>query len=256
MKIFAVGDVVSDPGCAFLRRRLPALKIEHGIDLCIANGENSAVGNGITPFSAKYLFDSGVDFITTGNHAYRRKEMFDFFEQRRDIIRPANFFDGCPGRGYSVIDMGFTRVLVINLAGMMFMENCENPFHAVDRILSENSDIKIKLVDFHAEATAEKAAMGFYLDGRVSAVFGTHTHIMTNDARILPNGTGYITDLGMTGVVDSVIGVKKEISIDFFKTGMPARFDAAEGESMVNGCIFEIDKNTGRCLSFLPVRLT
>lgn len=256
MNILAVGDVVSAKGCEFLRSVLPAYKKLKSIDLCIANGENSAVGNGITPFSAQYLFDSGVDFITTGNHAFRRREIYEMLDERNDIIRPANFYKGNPGSGYSTVDMGFLKVGIINLSGCVYMDNCGNPFATVDEILQKLTDCKIILVDFHAEATAEKRAMGFYLDGRVSAVFGTHTHVMTNDAQLLPAGTAYITDLGMTGPKNSVLGVKPEISIEWLRTGMPARFDTADGECMLNGCIFEFDDKTGKALSVEPVSLT
>ena len=249
MNILVIGDVVSAKGCEFLRSILPAYKRLKKIDLCIANGENSAVGNGITPFSAQYLFDSGVDFITTGNHVYRRREFYEMLDERDDIIRPANFPDGNPGKGYSVIDMGFSKVGIINLAGMVYMDRCNNPFSVVDEILPKLSDCRIILVDLHAEATAEKRAMGFYLDGRVSAVFGTHTHVITGDACILPKGTAYVTDIGMTGPKHSVLGVKPEISIEWLKTGIPARFDTAEGECMMNGCIFEIDNKTGKAIS-------
>lgn len=253
IRILAVGDVVSEPGCEALRKHLPLIKKQNNIDFCIANGENSAVGNGITPHSANYLFDSGVDFITTGNHAFRRKEMFEFFDEKNSVIRPANFFPGCPGRGYEIVDLGFTKIAVINLSGMAYMDRCDNPFHVIDNILYNINHINIKVVDFHAEATAEKEAMGFYLDGRVSAVFGTHTHVMTADARILKGGTGYITDLGMSGVRDSVLGVDKDISISWLKTGMPTRFDAAKGECIINGCIFEIDIKSGKCAGIYPI---
>ncbi len=255
MNILVIGDVVSSKGCEFLRSVLPAYKRLKKIDLCIANGENSAVGNGITPFSAQYLFDSGIDFITTGNHVYRRREFYEMLDERDDIIRPANFCESNPGKGYSVVDMGSVKVGIINLSGMVYMDRCGNPFAAVDEILPELSDCRIKLVDFHAEATAEKKAMGFYLDGKVSAVFGTHTHVMTADASVLPNGTAYITDIGMTGPKYSVLGVKPEISIEWLKTGMPARFDTAEGECMMNGCIFEIDNKTGKAISIEPVTI-
>ena len=255
MNILVIGDVVSSKGCEFLRSVLPAYKRLKKIDLCIANGENSAVGNGITPFSAQYLFDSGVDFITTGNHVYRRREFYEMLDERDDIIRPANFCKTNPGKGYSVVDMGSVKVGIINLSGMVYMDRCSNPFTAIDEILPEISDCRIKLVDFHAEATAEKRAMGFYLDGKVSAVFGTHTHVMTADATLLPQGTAYITDIGMTGPKHSVLGVKPEISIEWLKTGMPARFDTAEGECMMNGCIFEIDNKTGKAINVEPVTI-
>ncbi len=255
MNILVIGDVVSAKGCEFLRSVLPSYKKLKGIDFCIANGENSAVGNGITPFSAQYLFDSGVDFLTTGNHVYRRREFYEMLDSREDIIRPANFSRSNPGRGYAVIDMGFTKIAIINLAGAVYMDRCDNPFTVVDEILPEVADCKIKIVDFHAEATAEKRAMGFYLDGRVSAVFGTHTHVITGDAVILPKGTAYITDIGMTGPKNSVLGVKPEISIEWLKTGMPARFDTADVECILNGCIFEIDNKTGKAISVEPVTI-
>lgn len=252
MIILAIGDVVSDKGCEFLRSKLPAFKKMKAIDFCIANGENSAVGNGITPHSANYLFDSGVDFITTGNHTYRRKEIYDFLETESNIIRPANFHSEAPGKGYAIIDLGYSKICIINLSGRVYMDNCSNPFDTIDSILDE-VDCKIKIVDFHAEATAEKGAMGYYLDGRVSAVFGTHTHVATADAKILPSGTGFITDLGMTGPKNSILGVKPETSIRWLRTGMPTRFETAEGPCMMNGCIFEIDNKTGTCVSIEPV---
>ncbi len=255
MNILAIGDVVSAKGCEFLRSVLPSYKKLKGIDFCIANGENSAVGNGITPFSAQYLFDSGVDFLTTGNHVYRRREFYEMLDSCEDIIRPANFSRSNPGRGYAVIDLGFTKIAIINLAGAVYMDRCDNPFTVIDEILPEVADCKIKIVDFHAEATAEKRAMGFYLDGRVSAVFGTHTHVITGDAVILPKGTAYMTDIGMTGPKNSVLGVKPEISIEWLKTGMPARFDTADGECVLNGCIFEIDNKTGKAISVEPVTI-
>lgn len=253
MNILVIGDVVSAKGCEFLRSVLPTLKKVKGIDLCIANGENSAVGNGITPFSAQYLFDSGVDFITTGNHVFRRREVYEFLDEREDIIRPANFHKSAPGRGYAKIDMGFARIGVVNLSGSVYMDRCDNPFECVETLLPELSDCKTILVDFHAEATAEKKAMGYYLDGKVSAVFGTHTHIMTADAQILPKGTAYITDIGMTGPKNSVLGVKPEISVEWLRTGMPARFDTAEGECFMNGCIFEIENKTGKVINLEPL---
>lgn len=254
MKILVIGDVVSSAGCEFLRKKLSSFKKENGIDFCIANGENSAVGNGITPDSAQYLFDCGVDFITTGNHIFRRKEIYDFLDSRSDIIRPANFWKNAPGKGTAVVDLGSTQIRIINLSGSAYMDRCDNPFTAVDEIL-KNNECKITLVDFHAEATAEKGALAYYLDGRVSAVFGTHTHILTADARILPKGTGFITDTGMTGPVNSVLGIKPESSINLFRTGMPSKFEAAEGECMMNGCIFDIDKKTGLCLKAEAVNI-
>ncbi len=245
MNILAIGDVVSTVGCEYLRKRLPALKRLHAVDFCIVNGENSAAGNGITPQSADFLFESGADLITTGNHVYKRREMYDRLDTDRNIIRPANYYRGNPGKGFAVADMGSVKIGVFNLAGNAFMDGA-NPFIAADEILKELSDCRIVLCDFHAEATGEKRALGFYLDGRVSAVFGTHTHVQTADEQILPNGTGYITDLGMVGTVDSVLGVTPEAIITKLKTGMPTRFDNNSGECMLNACLFEIDKQSGK----------
>lgn len=250
MNILVLGDIVSQQGCSFVRQKLPAFKKLKAIDFCIANGENSATGNGITPQSAEYLFSSGIDFITTGNHVYRRKEVYDMLDENEFIIRPCNFPDSNPGKGTALIDMGKNSVGVINIMGTMFMENLENPFHAIDKALKElEGKTNIILVDFHAETTSEKQALAFYLDGRVSAVFGTHTHVLTADERVLPEGTGYITDIGMCGVKNSVLGVDKDIVIQKFRTGMPCRFDSANGKCMINGCIFTIDDKTGRCMS-------
>lgn len=247
--VLALGDVVSQSGCDFVRKKLPGLKRENKIDFCVANGENSAKGNGITPQSANELFSSGVDFITTGNHAFRRNEIFDFFDERDDIIRPFNYPPGAPGRGVSVVDLGRTRLAVINLMGTMLMNPLENPFYAAERALLQTEGCKIVLVDFHAETTSEKKALGFYLDGKVSAFFGTHTHVQTSDETILSGGTGYITDLGMCGPEKSVLGVKKEIVIKSFKTNLPQHFEAADDESCVLcGCIFSIDEKSGKCL--------
>lgn len=254
MNILAIGDVVSDKGCEFLRAKLPTLKKVKGIDFVIANGENSAVGNGITPHSAQFLFGSGVDFITLGNHSFRRREFYEFIDGRTDIIRPANFHKEAPGSGYSVVDLGYTQICIINLSGRVYMDACDNPFETVDSILNE-TNCKINIVDFHAEATAEKGAMGYYLDGRVSAVYGTHTHVQTSDAKILPKGTGFITDLGMTGPKNSILGVKPETSIEWLRTGMPTRFETADGPCMLNGCIFGIDKKSGKCFSVEPLSI-
>lgn len=245
MKILAIGDVVSTVGCEYLRKKLPSLKKTYGVDFCIVNGENSAAGNGITPQSADYLFDSGADLITTGNHVFRRREIYDRLDTDRNIIRPANYYAGNPGKGFAIADMGSVKIGVINLAGNAFMEGA-NPFAAADEVLKKLDECRIILCDFHAEATGEKRALGFYLDGKVSAVFGTHTHVQTADEQILPNGTGYITDLGMVGTVNSVLGVTPEAIITKLKTGMPTRFDNNEGECMLNACLFEIDKQSGK----------
>lgn len=248
MRIMCIGDVVGTAGCGFLRSHLSAFKKLHGVDLVICNGENSADGNGITPRSADHLFASGVDVITLGNHSFRRPEIFSYLDEQPYIIRPLNFpASTTPGRGYCTVDMGYTSVTIINAMGQESIDtHLDNPFTAIDRLLS-GIDSRIVLVDFHAEATSEKRAMGLYLDGRVSAVFGTHTHVMTADAEVLPGGTGYITDLGMTGTIDSVLGVKKEIIINRFLTKLPARFDYADGKCKLDCTIFDIDRSSGKC---------
>ncbi|MBQ6337248.1 MAG: TIGR00282 family metallophosphoesterase [Ruminococcus sp.] len=250
MRIMCIGDVVGTVGCTFLRKHLPSFKKVQNVDLVICNGENSADGNGMTVRSAEYLFASGVDVITLGNHSFRRKEAFSMMDENQNIVRPANFPPATtPGRGYCVVDMGFTTVGVVNLMGTVAMDaHLDNPFLTADKILSQ-LDTKITIVDFHAEATSEKRAMGFYLDGRVSAVFGTHTHVQTADAQVLPNGTGYITDVGMTGVIDSCLGVKKDIIIRRFTTQLSERFELADGDCMLDCVIFDIDRSTGRCMA-------
>ncbi len=257
MNILVLGDVVNEAGCNFLRKSLPALKKLKSVDFTVANGENSANGNGITPKSAADLFSSGVDFITTGNHVFRRKEVYDLLDENDFIIRPYNYSDSCPGKGYSIIDCGRYSVGILNLAGSMYLDKCRCPFECADKAVEEiKKQTDIILVDFHAEATSEKKALGFYLDGRVSALFGTHTHVLTYDAAVLKHGTGYITDIGMCGVTDSVLGVDKRVVIEKFKTGMPVRFDGANGECMLNGCIFTIDEKSGKCLGAEIIHLT
>ncbi len=256
MNILVLGDVVGKQGCDAVRKSLPAFKKLKAVDFCIANGENSAAGNGITPDSAAHLFSSGVDFITTGNHVFRRREVYDLLDESQFIIRPANYSAQAPGKGYAIVDAGRFSVCIINLAGAMYGEVNENPFTAIDRVLKEvQGKTSLILLDFHAEATSEKKAMGFYLDGRVSAVCGTHTHVQTADETVLPKGTGYITDLGMCGVINSVLGVEKDIVISKFRTGLPVRFDAANGEAMLNGCLFTLDEKTGKCLSAERIRI-
>lgn len=252
MNILAIGDVVGSVGCQFLREKLPQLKKLKGIDLVIANGENSADGNGITPVSADFLFKSGVDVITTGNHSFRRKESYALYDDSPFLVRPGNYpAKTTPGKGICIVDMGRVQVAVINLMGTAFMEPLACPFETLDCFIDEakNENAKIIIVDFHAEATGEKRALGYYADGRVSALFGTHTHVQTADETILPQGTGYITDVGMTGTVHSVLGVKTEIIIKKFKEKLPQRFDLAEGECKMNCIIFEVDDSTGKTVS-------
>lgn len=256
MRILCIGDVVGSVGCKFLRDTLPSFKKTMGVDLVICNGENSADGNGITKVSAEYLFDSGVDAITLGNHAFRRKEAYEFIDENPFVVRPANFPPKTtPGKGIINIDTGRRIVTLINLMGNMCIDNnLDCPFETIDEMLSK-AESKIIIVDFHAETTSEKRAMGYYLDGRVSAVFGTHTHVQTSDAQVLPNGTGYITDVGMTGTIHSVLGVKTEIIIDKFKTKLPQRFDLASGECKMECVIFDVDDKSGKCTNCEAFRI-
>ncbi|MGX8700189.1 TIGR00282 family metallophosphoesterase [Caproiciproducens sp.] len=253
MNILAIGDVVGSIGCRFLRQHLPVFKKMKGIDLVVANGENSADGNGLTPVSVQFLYDSGVDVITAGNHSFRRKESYELFDSSEYLIRPANFPSSVPGRGACIVDMGRVQVGVVNLMGTVYMESLDSPFDTADRLLADMP--KITLVDFHAEATGEKRSFGYYLDGRVSAVFGTHTHVQTADECVLPQGTGYITDLGMTGPVQSVLGVKPELVIEKMRTKMPVRFALAEGDCKMECALFQIDEKSGKTVSVERIQI-
>ena len=244
MNILFVGDVVGQKSAEFLIAALPQIKRDNSIEMTIVNGENSADGNGITPYSAGILLE-GADVITTGNHCFRRKEMNDLYETSSVIVRPANLGENV-GRGYTILDMGKTRVAVVNLIGMAFMESCDNPFHCADRLLPEIDTPNI-IVDFHAEATSEKKAMGFYLAGRVTAVIGTHTHVQTADEQILGGHTGYITDVGYTGVRDSVLGVDKDAIIARLTTYYPQKHTYPEGDIMINAAVISIDEKSGKC---------
>ncbi len=251
MNVLCIGDVVGDAGCRAILKKLPRLKDRLNVDLCIVNGENSAEGNGILPSSADSIFAAGADVITGGNHTLRRREIYDLLDGNDMLLRPQNYPETVPGKGYAVVDSGKCRAAVLNVCGTVYMDALDNPFLTFDRLIdrARNDGIKIIVADFHAEATSEKCAMGFYLDGRVSAVFGTHTHIQTADDRILQNGTGYITDIGMTGVNDSVLGVEKSIIIKRMRDKLPSRFKNAEGEAQLHGVLFNIDPTTGKTVS-------
>jgi metallophosphoesterase (TIGR00282 family) len=257
MKILAIGDIVGKNGCEFLKNKLPILKKRENIDLVIANGENSAEGNGITPESAKFIFSSEADIITTGNHVFKRKEIRDFLGKHPSIIRPANYPPKTtPGKGFCIAQVRNIKIAIINLMGIVYLENLRCPFETIDDILKELSECTIKIVDFHAEATAEKRALGFYLDGKISAMFGTHTHVQTSDETILPFGTGYITDVGMTGVIDSILGVKKDIIIKRHIEKLPMRFENASGECKMECVLFDIDEITGLTNNMQRLRIT
>ncbi len=256
MKILCIGDVVGSGGCNFLREKLPMLKKQYEIDFTIVNGENSAEGNGILPSSAEHIFASGADVITGGNHTIRRNEIYDTLEENEFVLRPANLPDSLPGKGIALCDLGHTTVAVINLIGTVYMESMDNPFLKLDSLIkkAEDAGAKIIIVDFHAEATSEKRALGFYADGRVTAVFGTHTHVQTNDAQILPQGTAYITDIGFTGVKQSILGVEKEIIISRMKDKLPLRFKNASGECILSGVIIETERS-GKVIGITPINI-
>ncbi len=246
MNVLCIGDVVGTAGCRHLRQVLPAVKRQYEVDVCVVNGENAADGNGITPAAAEHILDSGADAVTTGNHTFRRREFYDYLESSPQVIRPGNYPVGTPGRGICVVDKGRFQVTVVNLMGVVYMEPLACPFETLDSLLQEAGNPKFCLVDFHAEATAEKKALAYYADGRVSALYGTHTHVQTNDAQILPGGTGFVTDLGMTGPVESVLGVCPSLAIAKMKGKLPVRFANAEGPCMMNGVLFTLDDGTGK----------
>lgn len=254
MRILFIGDIFGRPGRLIVRQLLPDLVEQRQIDLVIANGENAAGGFGITPAIAEELFELGIAVVTTGNHVWDKREIIEYLESAdgnpfspaRRVLRPANFPAGSPGHGvYEGQTAQGVNYAVLNLQGRVFLPSSDDPFRVADRLL-EPLKAKVILVDMHAEATSEKVAMGWYLDGRVTAVLGTHTHIPTADTRLLPGRTAYQTDVGMTGPYDSVIGVQKELVLQRFLTSMPARWEAAEGDVHFCGVLFDCDAASGR----------
>lgn len=243
MKILAIGDIVGEAGVEKLEKELPKIKEEKGIDFVIVNGENAAGGMGITHKNFKGMLRAGASVVTLGNHTWAKKEVFSFIKEA-NILRPANYAKGLPGRGYGVYEAKGKKIAVINLIGRVDMNVfSENPFQLSKKIINKiKNEVDIIVVDFHAEATAEKIAMGRYLDGEATIVFGTHTHVQTADEQIMQKGTGYITDIGMTGPKNSVIGMDVQASIKRFETTLPERYKIAEGPCILNGCIFEIDE--------------
>jgi metallophosphoesterase (TIGR00282 family) len=242
-RVLFIGDVVGEPGRKALESTLPVLISKHAPDLVVTNGENVAGGLGITERTARKLFDAGTDVITTGNHVYRHPEVYAFLDRSDRIVRPANYLESNPGHGYVVLEKNGVRWAVVNLSGTVFIDAGHSPFHVADRLLGKlQGEADHVIVDFHAEATSEKVAMGWYLDGRVLAVIGTHTHVPTADARVLPGGTAYISDAGMTGARGGVIGVKRDQIIRRFLTQMPVRFETAEEDPWVMGCLVTSDR--------------
>lgn len=244
MNILFVGDVVGRPGRNYLKKNLPVLKEKYDVDFTIVNGENCAGGVGITKSTYDELLSYGVDIITLGNHAWAKKEIFEFIEESDCLVRPANYPSGTPGKGYRIVEKAGKRIAVVNLCGRVFMDCIECPFKTTDEILEKIKDeTDLIIVDFHAEATSEKLALGWYLDGKVTAVLGTHTHVQTSDERILPGGTAYITDVGMTGPKDSILGVDRNIVVRKFITGLPERFEVAKDEAFLGAVVIQVDEN-------------
>jgi metallophosphoesterase (TIGR00282 family) len=257
MRVLILGDVMGRPARRAVRALVPSLVQKEEVDLVVANAENSAGGMGVDVKSAKELFGAGVHILTSGNHIWKKKEIYPFLNERDDLIRPANFPAGAPGKGWCVWQQNDVRALVINLQGRVFMPNhVEDPFRCVDEILQKHGrNIPLVIVDMHAEATSEKNAMGWYLDGRASIVYGTHTHVQTADERILPGGTAYITDLGMCGAMDSIIGMEKEPVIRGFISQLPRQFEVAQDNVMLQGVIVDIDKKTGKARDVRRLRV-
>jgi metallophosphoesterase (TIGR00282 family) len=253
VKLLFIGDVVGKPGRKGLAAAIPELRDRYAPDLVIANGENSAGGLGITERTANDMFSAGVGVITTGNHVYKHREAYEFLDRADRVVRPANYSHANPGRGHTIVEVAGRRVAVINLSGSVYLKVARTPFAEVDALLERlRNDADAFVVDFHAEVTSEKIAMGWHLDGRVAAVFGTHTHVPTADGRVLPGGTAFISDVGMTGARDSVIGVRKEQALEAFRTQMPIRFDTADNDVWVMGAAVEVGED-GLARSFEQV---
>jgi metallophosphoesterase (TIGR00282 family) len=247
VRVLMVGDVIGSPGRQAVAALLPRLRSELRLDLVIANGENSAGGRGLTPQTIEELLSVGVDVITSGNHVWVHREAETYLEQQGPVLRPLNYPPGVPGRGVLMLSVGATQVRVINLMGTIHMAEVDNPFRVIDQYLQESPRCRVTLVDFHAEVTSEKVAMGWHLDGRVSAVFGTHTHVPTADARLLPAGAGVVTDVGMVGPVHSIIGSSVEPVLRRFMTQMPVRLTIPNGPVAFNAVVVTIDEASGRC---------
>jgi hypothetical protein len=251
LKVLFLGDVFGKPGREILKKKLPSIAEENNIDFVIANGENAAGGIGITPDICETLLNMGIDIVTSGNHIYKKREIYDYIENQPRLLKPANYPPSTPGSGFHIMsDKKNNRIAVINICGRVFIDYFDCPFRTIDKILNNiRKETPVIVVDFHAEVTSEKVAMGWYLDGRASAVVGTHTHVQTADERILPGGTAYITDVGMVGPRNSVIGVKKENIINRFLTMMPQKFTVSEDDYLINGVVIDINERNGRAES-------
>jgi metallophosphoesterase (TIGR00282 family) len=248
--VLCVGDVFGESGRRCVQTLLPRLRKQHEVDVAVVNVENAAAGFGVTPLIARTFLEQGVDVMTSGNHIWDRKEIIEYIVKENLLLRPANYPSGTPGVGSAVVKAGPHKVAVLNLMGRVFLPNLDCPFRKADEEVARlREETPLVVVDMHCEATSESQAMGWYLDGRVSAVVGTHRHVQTADERVLPQGTAFITDLGMTGPVNSVIGVEPELAISRFLTQMPNRFEAAKGPAALHGAVIRIDPDTGRALS-------
>ena len=257
LRILCIGDIIGKPGRLAIAHALPDLRAELGIDLVIANGENTAAGMGLTPSLAEELLRSGIDVITSGNHIWDKREIYDYLDGDRPVLRPLNYPHDAPGRGWLVHHAADgTEVAVINVMGRVFMNQLDSPFGAMDTLLDQAAEPlpAVRIVDFHCEITSEKNAMGWYLDGRVTAVLGTHTHVPTADARLLPKGTAYISDVGMTGPRDSVIGFSLETVLPRFLTHLPTRFAVADGPVSFNAVVIEAERGSGRATSITQLQ--
>ncbi len=254
MNILFIGDIVAKPGRQVVNQQLGKLVKAHQIEFVIANGENTAGGLGITPGVLEELLTSGIDVITSGNHIWKRKEVSEIIEHQK-LLRPANYPDVTPGKGFNVYKVNNIQIAVLNIQGRIFMDPIDCPFSIADKALDKLKNANIIIVDFHAEATSEKIAMGWYLDGKVTAVIGTHTHVQTSDGRILPGGTAYISDAGMTGSKSGVIGIKKEEIIKHFLTRMPFNYKSCKGDNYLEGIVMEVDEKTGRCEKLISISL-
>ncbi|HYV84434.1 MAG TPA: TIGR00282 family metallophosphoesterase [Patescibacteria group bacterium] len=257
MRALLIGDVNGRPGRRMVQTCLPRLIVEHGVDLTVANVENAADGFGITPDLSEQLLGTGIDCMTSGNHIWDKQEILDYIVSQPRLLRPENYPATAPGRGVWLgATPGGVPVAVVNLMGRVFMPPCDDPFRAIDAVLARLAGrARVVLVDMHAEATSEKQAIAAHLDGRVSAVVGTHTHVQTADETILPGGTAYLTDLGMTGPYDSVIGIEKDLALRKFLTGMPVRFSIAKKDARLCGAVVDIDESTGRARSITRIQI-
>lgn len=256
MKILAIGDVVGPAAIEYMATKLRNFVSAQRISLTLVNGENASVGNGLGRADAEAILDAGADVITGGNHIWQKKDLRDFLDTSERIIRPANYPSQNPGNGYTIADADGYRVLVMNIMGVIYGEPLADPFETVERILKrEEGNYDIATLDIHAETTSEKYALARYFDGRVNVIYGTHTHIPTADEQVLPKGSGYITDLGMTGPHDSILGVKSECIIHKLTTKLPTRFEIAENDLRVNGALFELDPSTGKVSKVTRVTL-